>query len=235
VSVICSAGENLADGLVQSGEGVAQYGTLVRDEGRRLARLVEQVLDFAGTYTGSRPYRREPVQVAQVVDQALEAAGTALSEGGVRVERDVATELPEVLGDGSALTRALRNLVENAVKYGGADRVVAVRARRVERRGEAWVRLEVEDHGLGIAPGERKYLFEPFWRGSGATDRQIRGSGLGLALVESIVSAHGGDVKVESEPGRGSVFAVELPAARTTEATSGAREEGHDDIPHTAG
>ena len=235
VSVICSAGENLADGLVQGREGVARYGTLVRDEGRRLARLVEQVLDFAGTYSGKRPYKHEPVVVARLVEEALEAAGAALKEAGTRVERDVAADLPEVLGDGPALARALRNLIENAVKYGGDERLVAVRARSSERAGRRWVRLEVEDHGLGIPPAEQKHLFEPFWRGPSAVDRQIRGSGLGLALVQSIVSAHGGEVNVSSEPGRGSVFALELPAAMATVTTSGAREESRDDIPHTAG
>ena len=233
VSVICSAGENLADGVVQGQEGVARYGTLVRDEGRRLGRLVEQVLDFAGTYSGHRPYRREPVEVARLVDDALDAAKAALDEAGVRAIREVAADLPPLRGDGSALARALRNLVENAVKYGGEDRQVVVRARRVEHAGQPWVRLEVEDHGLGIAPGEQKHLFEPFWRGTEAAG--IRGSGLGLALVKSIVTAHAGQVSVRSEPGRGSVFALELPAAHKAEATSGAREENHDDIPHIAG
>jgi signal transduction histidine kinase len=94
----------------------------------------------------------------------------------------------------------------------------------------------VEDHGLGIPKDEQKHLFEPFWRGDEATARQIRGSGLGLALVRSVVRAHGGDVLVKSQPGAGSLFSVVLPAGDDLKETSGAREaEGHDDIAHPAG
>jgi two-component system phosphate regulon sensor histidine kinase PhoR len=235
VSVVCSAGENLADGVVESREGVARYGALVRDEGRRLARLIEQVLDFAGTYTGRRPYRRDRVAAEALVDEALAAAEPALPEAGFRVDRDLAPDLPAVTGDTAALVRALRNLIENAVKYGGEDRTVTVRARRVERGGRGFLRLEVEDHGLGILPADQKHLFEPFWRGTDATERQIRGSGLGLALVRSIARAHGGEVTVRSQSGLGSVFAVDLPAAERATENSGARDESTHDIAHPAG
>ena len=236
VSVICSAGENLADGVVEDSGGVKRYGALVRDEGRRLARLIEQVLDFAGTYTGRRRYRREKVAAEAVVDEALIAAEPMLRETGFHVEREVDPGLPGLVGDPAALVRALRNLVENAVKYGGEDRKVAVRARQGERGGRGYVRLEVEDRGLGIPAEDQKHLFEPFWRGGEATARQIRGSGLGLSLVRSVVRAHGGDVLVRSQPGEGSVFTVELPAGGDDHETSGARDgERHDDIAHPAG
>jgi signal transduction histidine kinase len=235
VSVVCSAGENLADGVIESREAVLRYGALVRDEGRRLARLVEQVLDFAGTYTGKRPYRRERVAIEALVEQALAAAGPSLREAGFEVEADLAPELPHVMGDSAALARALRNLLENAVKYGGEDRVVVVRGRPEVRKGRTLVRLDVEDHGLGIPAGEQKHLFEPFWRGATATEREIRGSGLGLALVSSIVRAHGGEVSVKSEPGRGSVFTVALPAAEAAPEPIGATDERTHDIANPAG
>jgi signal transduction histidine kinase len=235
VSVICSAGENLADGVVEGPEGVARYGALVRDEGRRLGRLIEQVLDFAGTYTGRRPNRRDPVAADALVDEALATAEPVVHEAGFEVDRDVAPDAPVVAGDPAALARALRNLVENAVKYGGDDRKLWVRARRAELRGRARLRLEVEDHGLGIPAAEQKHLFEPFWRGSFAAARQIRGSGLGLALVRSIARAHGGEVTVESEAGKGSVFTLDLPAAEPAADLSGARDESTHDIAHPAG
>jgi len=145
-----------------------------------------------------------------------------------------------VTGDAPALARAVRNLVENAVTYGGADRVVAVRSKTAARDGRRLVRVEVEDRGLGIPPDEQKQLFEPFWRGKEARARQIGGSGLGLALVRSIVQAHGGEVSVKSQAGQGSVFALELPAAEAPPAAaqvgdvSGAKDEEHD-IAHPAG
>jgi signal transduction histidine kinase len=236
VAVICSAGENLADGVVEGRDKVARYGTLVRDEGRRLHRALEQVLDFAGTYTGRRRYRKEPVDVETVVDEALHAASHALNEAGASATREIAPGLPPLLGDAPALARAVRNLVENAAKYGGSDRAVALRALRRDRSSRPWVRIEVEDHGFGIPEAERKHLFEPFWRGDEATARQIRGSGLGLALVHSIATAHGGEVQVTSAPGEGSVFALELPGADLPRETSGARHEStHDDVAHPAG
>jgi signal transduction histidine kinase len=235
VSVVCSAGENLADGVIESREAVLRYGTLVRDEGRRLARLVEQVLDFAGTYAGTRAYRRDPVAVSDLVSEALQAAGPALREAGFTVVTDLEPGLPAVLGDSPALARALRNLVENAVKYGGLDRSVQIRGRRLERGGGVFVRLEVEDKGRGIPAGEQGQLFEPFFRGSLATEREIRGSGLGLALVRSIARAHGGEVSVRSEPGQGSTFALELKAAPAAAQGSGAADERAHDIADTAG
>jgi two-component system sensor histidine kinase SenX3 len=221
--------------VIESREAVLRYGSLVRDEGRRLARLVEQVLDFAGTYSGKRAYRRDRVGVSGLVADALSAAGPAARAGGFQVEADVAPELPAVLGDAPALARALRNLVENAVKYGGEDRTVVVRARRVERRGRRFVHLVVEDHGLGIPATEQGHLFEPFWRGTTAIEREIRGSGLGLALVHRIVQAHGGDVSVKSVPNEGSVFTIELEAAPAAPDTVGATDERVHDIADPAG
>jgi len=230
VAVICSAGENLADGVVEDRDTVRQYGRVVRDEGRRLAEMVEQVLDFAGTYSGRRGYRFEDVDVMALVEESLGALGQTVREGGVEMETRVEPGLPPLRADRGALRRALVNLLQNAVKFGGDGRWVGLRAES-GAAGRREVRITVEDRGLGIPPAEQRRLFEPFFRGEEALSRQIRGSGLGLSLVKRIVDAHGGAVEISTSPGRGSAFTLVLPAAPVPRP---APEPTHG-TPHTAG
>jgi len=211
VSVICSAGENLADGVVREIEQVRRYGGVVRDEGRRLGEMVERVLEFAGADARRNGYRFEPLAVADVVREALAARAALVREAGVEVETHVAEDLV-VRADRTALRRALVNLIENGVKYRGDGRWLGIRAATAGTLKGRRLLLTVEDHGLGIAQDELRSLFEPFYRGREAEARQIKGSGLGLALVQGIAKAHGGRVEVHSTPGQGSAFTLNLPA-----------------------
>lgn len=212
LAVVRSAGENLADGVVSDPTQVRSYGALVRDEGRRLSEMVEQVLELAQTESG-HPLACLPLDVGPLVDGALQQCATDLSAAGIEVERDLAGDLPPVLGDAGALRRALGNLIDNAAKYAGESRFVGIRARAQAGERGSEVAITVEDHGLGIAPEDVPHLFEPFYRGAEARARAIRGSGLGLSLVRRIAEAHGGRVLVERGRERGSAFTLVLPAA----------------------
>lgn len=224
LSVICSAGENLADGVVDDRRQVRRYGAVIRDEGRRLAEMVEQVLEFAGARSGRQNFRLAPVAVPRLIESALAGLPPEAQTEPLQIERDLGPDLPPVLADEQALRRSLQNLLSNAVKYGGGARWIRIEARAAAgARGTPEVRIRVEDRGGGIAPGELAHIFEPFYRGRGAVAAQIHGSGLGLSLVKHIVEAHGGRVSVESAPGRGSAFTLHLPAAVKTDA-EGARE-----------
>jgi signal transduction histidine kinase len=207
LSVICVAGENLADGLVGGEDAVRRYGVLVREEGRRLRALVEQVLEFQSPLETAM--RREPVDLHAIVERAVEAVRPEADRLGLVVRSEVPARLPPVTGDAALLQAAFGNLLGNALKHGGDGGWVGVRA----VSDGPQVSVSVEDRGRGIEPREQRRIFEPFYRGRDARRRQVRGSGLGLALVRRTVERHGGSIALTSRPGSGSVFTVRLPAA----------------------
>jgi signal transduction histidine kinase len=150
------------------------------------------------------------------VGEALAASRAAADDAGVTIEQEIPGRLPPIAADRAALRSALENLIGNALKYGGESGWVRVTAREAQTRGGREVQIAVEDRGLGIAPADLPHVFEPFYRGAEAQSRQIRGNGLGLSIVRSIVEAHGGHVTVTSAPGKGSTFTVHLPTAHAT-------------------
>jgi signal transduction histidine kinase len=213
VAVVCSAGENLADGLVRDPAEVRVYGATIRDEGRRLAEMIEQVLEFAGIDSRERQRVHEPIALASLVDEALKACASTLADGRLDVEISIANGLPVVLGDRPALRRALQNLIQNSARHAAAGRWIGVSA---DARGEGRARvvcITVRDRGPGIPAGEEGRIFQAFYRGRQALAAGVSGSGLGLSLVQRIMDAHGGAVEVESSLGVGSAFSLVLPAA----------------------
>ena len=211
VSVIGAAAGNLADGVVDEPSRVKKYGATIQGEARRLAETVERVLQLAGIASGRTASARQHVAVSKLVHDALAASQFEIDKGGLTIELDLPADLPGIDGDEVALRSALQNLISNAIKYGGDTSWVRIAA---SASGDRLVRISVADRGLGVAHDDRKHIFEPFYRGREAVSRQIQGSGLGLHLVRRIVEAHGGAVTVQSESGDGSVFTIELPAAR---------------------
>jgi signal transduction histidine kinase len=222
LAVIRSAGENLADGVVRDDEQIRKYGDLVRNEGRRLTEMVEQILEFAGIQSGQRGFALRPVAIAPMVKDIVESSRALIEAAGLQVEYDLPDALPPVLGDEPALRRVFQNLIANAVKYGAPGGPVP--SERRPGRVEGWIGLRarqagrevhvtVADRGIGIAAAEHPRIFEPFYRTPDVIAAQTQGAGLGLSLVKRIVEAHGGRVLLRSAPGAGSEFTVVLPAA----------------------
>jgi signal transduction histidine kinase len=230
VSVICSAADNLAEGVVEGRPQVQNYGQLIRGEARRLGSMVEQILLFSAGKENTGRYNLQPVDITSVIEGVLSDTQTAVASAGMTLERAIAHDLPHVMGDGGAIARCLENLVSNAIKYGATGGWLRVSAAAVPGRHPE-VAISVEDHGSGIASSELRRIFEPFYRGTSALDSQIHGTGLGLSLARRLARAMRGEIQVESEVGKGSRFTLTLPAADMPTVTE---QESVNEPVHTA-
>ena len=213
LTVIQSTSYNLSKGVIQDPERVRKYGDVIQGEARRLINQVEQMLSFAGIQSGRKLYDLRPLDVASIIDRALKEYAPAFDEGGWQVERSISTDLPQVLADAQAIESAVKNLLENGLKYASEGKWLSVGA-RVEKNGKggAEVQITVADHGPGIAQAELPHIFEPFYRGQKVLASSTSGAGLGLSLVERHLRAHHGRVTVRSSPKDGTAFTLHLPA-----------------------
>jgi signal transduction histidine kinase len=186
------------------------YETLAR-ESRRLHWLVENLLDFGSMEAGSLHYALEKLDLSGLTRTLAGEFQDQIGGEGHRIEVSAPPKGPAVRADPEALGRVLWNLLDNAVKYSPDSQRILV---EISTSDAAWAAVKVQDFGLGIAPAEQKEIFRKFVRGSEARARAIKGTGLGLAMVEHIVRAHGGEIRLVSEPGRGSTFTILLPIER---------------------
>ncbi len=214
LTVIHTAAYNLRGKLANDPTHVEKYGALIQRESGRLAEMVDQVMQFASSAAGRTVLEREPVYVESVIDEALESCKPVTESARCAVEKTIDPDLPPVLGDPPALKQVVSNLLSNAVKHGGKDGGgwIGVTASRIHENGRDAVEIRVADRGPGIPADEQKQIFDPFFRGRRAVREQIHGSGLGLNLVKRIVEAHGGVIRVRSEPGKLTEFTVRIPA-----------------------
>jgi signal transduction histidine kinase len=213
LAVICSAGENLADGVIADAPQVKRYGALIEAEGRRLHDMVERVLTFAGIASGAAIRLRRDVDVSAVVAEAVAGAATLAQDRRVTVTVHTSPGVPAVTCDPDALRSAVQNVVDNAIKYSHAGATVDVRIESYAHApgGETGVRIRVEDRGFGIDAADLGRIFVPFFRGRRAIEAQVRGSGIGLSVVRRVVDAHAGEITIESVVNRGTTVIVTLP------------------------
>ncbi len=202
----------LVDTLLGSGAlhppAVRDYLQLIAQENLRLSRLIDNFLAFSRMERNHYAFDFKPVPAAAIVEAAAAAVRERFREPGCRFEIDPAAQLPPVMADSAALVTVLVNLLDNACKYSGDDKQIALAAEAADGR----VRFTVTDNGIGLSPRDARRIFKRFYRVPG-TDPAGGGCGLGLSIVEFIVRAHHGSVSVRSRLGRGSTFTVEIPAA----------------------
>ncbi|HEX8152711.1 MAG TPA: HAMP domain-containing sensor histidine kinase [Thermoanaerobaculia bacterium] len=180
-----------------------------------LSHMVENVLDVARIqHRNAKALAFTPVYPSDLVEELINTYHSWIESKGFEVTLDVDDSIEEQMWDREAVSRALLNLVDNAIKYSADDKRIDV----ILREAESFVVLEVRDHGIGIAQKELARIFDPYYRATFSDTQTRRGAGLGLTLVEQIVQSHGGRIEVESEPGAGSTFRLIFPLASADEA-----------------
>jgi signal transduction histidine kinase len=202
--------EMLMKGRVPTEELRQQCYQLLDREGERLQKLVEDLLDFGRIESGRDRYQFAPQDAGELVRGIVARFQDKVTPKGIHVELEAPPDALSVSADGEALGRAIWNLLDNAVKYSPDSQTVWV---ELKRESDS-LAIRVRDRGIGIPAGEQKEIFKKFVRGSNSQLPQIAGTGVGLAIVQHIVQAHRGRIRVESQPDLGSTFTVLLPMRR---------------------
>lgn len=206
-TIALSADVLLEEGIGQDRERLRQYAGIIQSENDRLRLQVDKVLQIASLDKGEVELKRERLDLSAIAQKAGETLAVLAKEKG----GDIKMELAEgfVSGDRVHITNVVYNLLDNAIKYSTQPLV------EVNIKGDGpWLTLSVKDNGIGLSPSDKDRVFEKFYRVSQGDRHDVKGFGLGLYYVKRIVQAHGGHVRVESQPGKGSTFTVTLPVVK---------------------
>jgi signal transduction histidine kinase len=228
LSLIRLYAETLELGRIPDEQKQLDYYRIIRKESERLTALINNILDFSRIEAGKKEYEFRDTDLSALVRSTLDAYRYQIEQNGFTYEEHIADELPPVRVDREAIARSLLNLVNNAIKYSSDNRYLAVSLYRTNGS----VKLDVEDHGIGIPRNEQHKIFDKFYRVCDPLCHENKGSGLGLSLVRHIVDAHGGEVSVESTPGKGSTFSIVLPLTSAVQAQNSGKA---DEQVHTVG
>jgi two-component system phosphate regulon sensor histidine kinase PhoR len=206
LSTIRAVGETLVRGRVKTEQDLKRYAKMLVREERRLTRLVNNLLAYSRVTDVTEVYSFEALDPAAAIDEATQGFRRQLHDSEIRLEIDVAPDVPAVRADRTAMVLALDNLIDNAIRYSGAAKTVSVRA---SRAGDH-VRFDVIDRGLGIPADDLPQVRRRFVRG---TTARGPGNGLGLAIVNRIATDHGGSLEITSEVGQGTTATLIIPKA----------------------
>lgn len=199
--------ERLQQGKVKSFHEKKEYYSIISKDADKLSSMVRNILDFSKVEEGRKEFVFQESDVAQLVKDEIENFKKVKIYAGIRIDLQIFPDIPRIYVDRESFSLALVNLLENAFKFSPERKEILVEVKRDAEN----VRVDVQDKGVGIPPGEMDKIFDKFYQGKNAAKQSIRGTGLGLALVKRTVEAHGGKVLVESKVGQGSTFSLVFP------------------------
>jgi signal transduction histidine kinase len=212
--------EMLLAGLAgELNEEQRDYLKTILEKGESLLRLISSILDLSRIEARGVQLVRKPTSVADLVQSAMESVLPQSFKKKLQLTTDISSALPRVVVDADKVRQCVVNLLSNSVKFTPAGGHIAVKAGLADRAPAAagpfgsagYFQISVEDNGIGIPPELQQKVFDTFFQADSSASREYGGAGLGLSIVKSYIDAHGGEVSVRSEAGRGSVFLLVLP------------------------
>ena len=209
LSLLSLFAEILELGRVKSEEKKREYYGIIRHESLRLNKMIDNILDFSKIEAGRKTYVFADADIAEMIEQVLSSYRYQIMNSGFDVQTNIQPDLPPVSIDRDAMAQAISNLLDNAIKYSRDVKQLSI---TTERRGSN-LSIEIADRGIGIPRAEQAKVFEKFYRVGNGLVHDVKGSGLGLSLVQHIVEAHNGSIAVESDVDKGSRFTILLPLA----------------------
>ena len=210
LSLLSLFSEILELGRVKDEEKKTEYYRIIRDESRRLNKMIDNILDFSKIEAGRKTYNFVHSDMAEVIETVLSSYQYQITNSGFDLQTSLEADVPPVLIDRDAMAQAISNLVDNAIKYSREIKQLSI---VTERRGSV-LSIEIADRGIGIPRAEQAKVFEKFYRVGNGLVHDVKGSGLGLSLVKHIVEAHHGTISVDSDAGKGTRFTILLPLSK---------------------
>lgn len=210
--------EGMVDGVIEPSK---EQLISLHDEAVRLNRLITDLRDLSLAEVRQLALERQPSDINHLITRTVMMLKPLADEKETEVSYTLAENLPAALVDSDRMSQVFYNILVNAIRYSPCKGHVQVTTALVNYQDKPWMKIAVEDNGPGIAPEDLPYVFDHFYRGDKSRDRKSGGSGIGLAIVKQLVESHGGQVKVESALGLGSVFYVFLPVEQTIPVGSG--------------
>ncbi|TAK64374.1 MAG: hypothetical protein EPO24_03395 [Bacteroidetes bacterium] len=207
LSLIRMYAETLEMDRIKQEEKKREYYSTILQETERLTRLINNILDFSKMEAGKKQYNSNEIDLNSIISEILDTYYYHLESEGFETKVELQQSLPIMQGDKEAIAEAIMNVLDNAIKYSSSTKEIRV-ATGVSGKT---MFVEIEDKGIGIAAEHHKKIFENFFRVSSGLVHNVKGSGLGLALVKHIMDGHNGRVIVKSAPGKGSTFRLEFP------------------------
>jgi len=202
--------ERLRDGKVKDSDRMKQYFSVITQDVDRLTQLVRNILDFSKIEEGKKEYEFLETDMTQLVTQQIEFFKRSECAKGLEIQIRISEDIPHLDVDKEAISQALNNLLDNAVKFSSDRKEIEVNL----KKDDTSVIIEVRDWGIGIPPPDLDKIFDKFYQGRNTLPQSVKGTGLGLTLVKHTVEAHGGRMVVKSRFGEGSIFSIILPTQR---------------------